>query len=93
MKDRNHIFEKMILFTFAAGFLLTQFVFAAGEEDKVLAEGADVDGDDKVEDKKEEVIVEGDVKTGDTEDVITESEENPELDAKLAHIRKLAGIK
>ena len=62
------------------------------KEDKVLAEGADVDGDDKVEDDKE-VVVEGDVKTGDTEDVITESEENPELDAKLAHIRKLAGIK
>ena len=60
------------------------------KEDKVLAEGADVDGDDKVEDKK---IVEGDVKTGDTEDVITESEENPELETKLDAIRKLAGRK
>lgn len=62
------------------------------KEDKVLAEDADVDGDDKAKGKKK--IVEGNVKTGDTEDVITESEEvDSEKEDKLAHIRKLAGIK
>jgi uncharacterized protein YukE len=63
------------------------------KEDKVLAEGADVDGDDNADGGDEEVIAEGDVKTGDTEDVITESEENPELNSQLDEIRKLAGIK
>jgi hypothetical protein len=62
------------------------------KEDKVLAEGADVDGDDTANDKQE-TVVEGEVKTGDTEDVITESEENPELQAQLKAIQKLAGIK
>lgn len=58
------------------------------KEDKVLAEGADVDGDDKSDD----VIIEGEVKTGDAEDVITESEDKPELKSKIAAWQKLAGI-
>jgi len=63
------------------------------KEDKVLAEGADVDGDDDATEKTEEEIVsEGEVKTGDTEEVITESEENPELNAELENWKRLAGI-
>lgn len=58
------------------------------KEDKVLAEGADVDGDDKSDD----VIIEGEVKTGDAEDIITESEDKPELKSKIAAWQKLAGI-
>lgn len=58
------------------------------KEDKVLAEGADVDGDDKSDD----VIIKGDVKTGDDEEVITESEEKPEYNKKLDAWKKLAGI-
>ena len=61
------------------------------KEDKVLAEGADVDGDDDAT-EKEEIVSEGDVKTGDTEDVITESEENPELESQLENWKRLAGI-
>lgn len=58
------------------------------KEDKVLAEGADVDGDDKSDD----VIIEGEVKTGDDEKIITESDDNPEYNKKLENWKKLAGI-
>ena len=58
------------------------------KEDKVLAEGADVDGDDKSDD----VIIEGEVKTGDDEKIITESDDNPEYTKKLENWKKLAGI-
>lgn len=57
------------------------------DEGKVLAEGAD---EKTSADKK--TIKEGDVKTGDTEETLTESATETESSDKLAHLRKLAGI-
>lgn len=58
------------------------------KEGEVLAEGAsEEDGE------KDETLVEGDVVTGDTDEVIEESENlNPEMAQRIAHLQMLAGI-
>lgn len=56
------------------------------EDETVLAEGDDATPE------KTETVNEDDVKTGDTEEVLTENEDKPETNAALDHLRKLAGI-
>jgi hypothetical protein len=61
------------------------------KENKVLAESTNVNGDDKSNSIQ---ITEGDIKTGDTDNIVSESEHNssPEYQKELQSFRKLAGI-
>ena len=74
------------------GRVLKETANSEKEDDTVLAESENKETPEEEKESTETVVNEGEVKTGDTEEVLNESEETPVVNEKLAHIRKLAGI-